>query len=75
MGHNAESWSRRQQRVRTAIDEAKHARHEADRLALIAWNMKLWAGGNLATFTNAEAGEDARLHAPVLPVCGLQNVG
>jgi hypothetical protein len=32
-------------KVRFAIEEARRVRHEADRLAIIAWNTKLWAGG------------------------------
>jgi hypothetical protein len=45
VSHNGESFQRRQWKVRAAIDEAKRARHEADRLAIIAWNIRLWAGG------------------------------
>jgi hypothetical protein len=45
VAHNGESYNRRAFKLRTAIEEAKRARHEADRLAIVAWNMKLWAGG------------------------------
>jgi hypothetical protein len=45
MSHNGESFQRPQTKVCAAIDDAKRARHEADRLAIIAWNVKLWAGG------------------------------
>jgi len=39
------SYNRRRMMAMAAVRDAQKARHEADRLAIIAWNLRAWAEG------------------------------